>query len=135
MIQKLPLGWQIPTLTAALFLSISPAAISLVRQSQADLMQKSKESNDRYQAVKDEQTALSRARTCIPIDESYPIEEGASAYYDRRGRKSNRLLPTGTNLCSLSGHTARVDKNGTMRDIKQLPIERMKAILKQRGVI
>jgi len=84
----------------------------------------------------DIQAALDRASRCLVIDERYPLVEGGNAFYDATGRKGNRLLPKGTQLCSAtSGVTAEVGSRGKVTDVIASPPEKIREVLKQRGAI
>lgn len=132
---NLPLRWQVPTLGAILALTIAPGAITLYRQSDAELRQKNTQEQQQSKQSEDIRIALDRARRCILIDERYPLVEGGAAYYDPTNRASKRRLPKGTTLCSRSGYTAEVDYHGTVKDIRQAPIEQINQALQQRGLI
>ncbi|MBD1842504.1 hypothetical protein H6F89_03550 [Cyanobacteria bacterium FACHB-63] len=87
------------------------------------------------QSTRNERIALKRAERCLLIDERFPLVEGANAFYDPTNRRSKRLLPAGTVLCSAqSGYTAIVDEIGTISSIKPAPIEKITQVLKQRGL-
>ncbi|MBD1843999.1 hypothetical protein H6F89_11425 [Cyanobacteria bacterium FACHB-63] len=133
---NLPLSWQIPSLSLILALTIAPSAITMFRQSQAELQQKATQDQEESKQTQDVRKALDRARRCHLIDERYPLVEGGAAYYDPTNRVSKRLLPMGTALCSArSGYTGEVDRFGAVRDIKQAPIEQINQVLQQRGLI
>lgn len=88
------------------------------------------------QSARDERIALKRAERCLLIDERFPMTEGSNAFYDPTNRKSKRLLPANTALCSAqSGYTAIVDEAGTVSDIRQAPIEKITQALRNRGLI
>ncbi|MGG6266235.1 hypothetical protein ACQ4M3_05270 [Leptolyngbya sp. AN03gr2] len=133
---NLPLKWQVPVLGAILAATCLPTAITLYRQSDAQMQQKNaieQEQSEQSEAIR---TALDRAKRCILIDERFPLVEGGNVYYDPTSRTNKRLLPSGTPLCSASsGFTAEVDRFGTVKDIRQAPIEQIRQILKQRGLI
>lgn len=132
---NLPLKWQVPALAGILAVTCLPTAITLYRQSNADMEQTKRAAQKDAEISADTAEALRRAQRCILIDERYPLVEGGNAYYDPTNRKDKRLLPTKTPLCSLSGHTAVVDATGAVSDIKAAPIEQLTRILKQRGLI
>ncbi|MBD1841834.1 hypothetical protein H6F89_00085 [Cyanobacteria bacterium FACHB-63] len=132
---NLPLKWQVPTLGLILALTIAPTAITLYRQSEADLQQKTNQEQQQSKQSEETRIALDRAKRCILIDERYPLVEGGAAYYDPTNRVSKRRLPKGTTLCSRSGYTAEVDYLGTVKDIRQAPIEQLNQVLQQRGII
>lgn len=133
---NLPLKWQVPTLSIILALTIAPTAITMYRQSEAELQSKQQQDQQQSKQSEDIRIALDRAKRCVLIDERYPLVEGANAYYDPTNRVSKRLLPKGTALCSArSGYTAEVDYLGTVKNIKQAPIEQLNQALQQRGLI
>ncbi|MEP0919417.1 hypothetical protein NC981_21540 [Leptolyngbya sp. DQ-M1] len=132
---NLPLRWQVPALGFILVLTIAPSAITLYRQSESELQQKTSQEQQQSKQSEDIRIALDRAKRCILINERYPLVEGANAYYDPTGRISKRRLPKGTTLCSRSGYTAEVDYLGTVKGIKQAPIEQLNQALQQRGLI
>ncbi|MBD1847635.1 hypothetical protein H6F89_30405 [Cyanobacteria bacterium FACHB-63] len=132
---NLPLKWQVPALGLILALSVAPTAITMYRQSEAELRQKTTQEQQQSQQSEDVRKALDRAKRCLLIDERYPLIEGANAYYDPTNRVNKRRLPKGTPLCSRSGYTAEVDRFGTVTDIKQIPPEQLNQVLQQRGLI
>ncbi|KAM3113047.1 hypothetical protein [Phormidesmis sp. 146-33] len=132
---NLPLKWQAPILAVIFTVTCLPAAISLYRQSQLQLDQQQVRQQKETDISAETAEALKRAERCQPIDERYPLVEGGNAYYSPEKRANKRLLPTRTTLCSISGSTAIVDAEGTVRDIKSAPREQIIRILKQRGLI
>jgi hypothetical protein len=132
---NLPLKWQIPALSLICAATCLPGAITLYRQSQAQLSQQNEIAQKDASISADTTEALRRAERCILIDKRYPLVEGGNAYYDINS-KTKRLLPTGTALCSpVSGNTAIVDATGATSDIKSAPPEQLTRILKQRGLL
>jgi|GEM_PF-360125 len=107
------------------------AASKQVTEQRTSAIAQSKQDSDL-----DIQSALDRASRCLVIDERYPLVEGGNAFYDVTGRKGNRLLPKGTQLCSAtSGVTAEVGSRGKVTDVIASPPEKIKAVLKERGLI
>ncbi|BAU14287.1 hypothetical protein LEP3755_48330 [Leptolyngbya sp. NIES-3755] len=131
---NLPLKWQIPALSLIFAATCLPSAIVLYRKSNAETQQRNAIERQQSEQSEEIRVALDRATKCIRIDERYPLVDGARAFYDATGRTSKRLLPTGTTLCSRSGHTAIVDATGAISDIKQAPIEQINRILNNRGL-
>jgi hypothetical protein len=81
-----------------------------------------------------EREVLRRARTCLLIDERFPLVEGARAFYDPTKRVSTRLLPDGTTLCSKdSGYTAIV-RDGLITSVRSAPVEQLRRIIRDRGL-
>ncbi|GAP96106.1 hypothetical protein [Leptolyngbya sp. NIES-2104] len=133
---NLPLKWQVPALGAILAATTLPLAITLYRQSNAQLEQRNTIEQQTATVAENERIALDRARRCLLINERYPLVEGNNAWYDPTNRKDKRLLPSGTALCSAaSGYTAEVDYLGTVKNIRQAPIEKITQVLRQRGLI
>lgn len=133
---NLPLKWQVPALGFILAATCLPTAITLYRQSEAQMQQRTTIENQSATVAENERIALDRARRCLLINEQYPLVEGQNAWYDPTNRKHKRLLPAGTALCSAaSGFTAEVDRFGTVKDIRQASIEQIRQVLKQRGLL
>ncbi len=124
-------------------LSLLPAGIEFYRSQSAIAEDKSAQQQisrqleqSKQQTSQEIQTALYRAETCLTIDESFPLVEGGRAFYDATGRKSNRLLPKGTYLCSsASGFTAEVNGRGLVSDVIPAPVEKLREVLKNRGIV
>ena len=107
------------------------AASKQVTEQRTSAIAQSKQDSDL-----DIQSALDRASRCLVIDERYPLVEGGNAFYDVTGRKGSRLLPKGTQLCSAtSGVTAEVGSRGKVTDVIASPPEKIREVLKQRGLI
>ena len=107
------------------------AASKQVTEQRTSAIAQSKQDSDL-----DIKSAVDRASRCLVIDERYPLVEGGNAFYDVTGRKGNRLLPKGTQLCSAaSGVTAEVGSRGKVTDVIASPPEKIREVLKQRGAI
>jgi hypothetical protein len=87
--------------------------------------------------------AIQRAQTCLVLAAELPITDGTAAYFSslKNSRiviNKKRPLPDGTGVCDVFGNTGVVvtDAEGTpiVSDIRRLPPEEMKEILKARGV-
>ncbi len=128
---------------AILALSLIPAGLEFYWKQDAIAASKQvteQRSTEIAQAKQDSdldiQAALDRASRCLVIDERYPLVEGGNAFYDVTGRKSKRLLPKGTQLCSAeSGFTAEVGSRGRVTDVIAAPPEKIREVLKTRGLI
>ncbi len=92
----------------------------------------------------EQQEALQRAQTCLPLLSEMPITDGTAAYFSslENGQiviHPHRPMPSGTIVCDAFGNTGIVSfdslGNPVVGSIRSLPFEQMEKILQDRGVM
>ncbi len=92
----------------------------------------------------EQQEALRRAQSCLPLMAETPITDGTVAYFSsvQNGQiviHESRPMPKGTIVCDAFGNTGIVtpDHQGkpTIGSIRSMPFEQMTKILQDRGVM
>jgi hypothetical protein len=110
---------------------------------QAEAERKTQIRTSETAAAYEQQEAMNRAQRCVVLMTELPITDGSAAYFSsvEGGRvviHKNRPMPSGTTVCDQFGNTGVIAINSggepIVSDIKRLPPEEMKKILKERGV-